>query len=68
MIVCYRQTCPIHKHSSPNKNICIFLGGIWVFEDHLGDFLYPRDCDVSDEVRGEMEPIFEQFDIWSFDF
>ena len=32
-----------------------------MFEDHLGDFLYPRDCDVSDEVRGEMEPIFELF-------
>ena len=39
-----------------------------MFEDHLGDFLYPRDCDVSDEVRGEMEPIFEQFDIWIYDF
>ena len=48
---------------------CLFSSGIWVFEGHLGDFLHPRDCDVSDEVRGEMEPIFEQIiDIWIYDF
>lgn len=29
------QICPIYKQTSPRKRICIFSGGIWVFERHL---------------------------------